>query len=384
MRRILIFNDSMQMGGTEKLLLSFLDYLIEKGCLATLLLPQQSDKDILIAQINKEIEVKYIFAQNTSYLKRKCAEALLIFSPSLFNLLFKIKYNDYDTIICFKDSYFAPIFAQSKAEKILWIHNILYKRHYEIRSLKERIAVWLNKNQLRNMYKAYKTYDSIVCVSKACKKAFVDIVYKEFTPNTKIEIIHNGIDFGQIISKSEEFEAKSPKVTPNFILITRNTPEKRIDRLLYAAQKLHDDGYIFHVDIIGDVNTDELASQIDKTSLNSIITLHGQINNPLPYISKSDWLLCVSERESFGLTLLEAMALDVPVITTDCGGPSDIVGNSKYGLIVENNSEGVYKGMRMVLDNPTLSEHYKVTQKSALQSFSKTVWLKKIDTLLNL
>lgn len=384
MKHILVFNDSMQMGGTEKLLIDFLTHLIDKQCKVTLLLPQESSKDSLLTQINSNIEVQYIYRKDTSYLKRKCAEALLVFSPSLFNYFFKIDYNSYDSIICFKDSAYAPIFSISKTKKILWIHNILYRRQYEIRSLKERIAVWLNKHQLQNMYKAYKKYDSIICVSNACKDAFIDIVYEGNHPEDKVKMIHSGVNFDQITAQAKEESVELPDKTTNFALVTRNTPEKRTDRIISAAKRLNEEGYQFHVNIIGNVNTQDFIEEVRNKSLNNTITFHGQISNPLPYISKSDWLLCVSERESFGLTLLEAMALGVPVITTDCGGPSDIVNSGEFGLLVENSDEGVYRGMHMVLDNPSLSEHYKVIQKNALQGFNYKVWHNQIDTLLDL
>ena len=60
----------------------------------------------------------------------------------------------------------------------------------------------------------------------------------------------------------------------------------------------------------------------------------GRIDNPYPYILQSNWLLCVSERDSSSLTILEAMTIKTPVITTDCGGPAVHIEPVQFGILV--------------------------------------------------
>ncbi|MBS5980762.1 MAG: glycosyltransferase, partial [Dysgonomonas mossii] len=172
MKRILFFNDGMETGGTEKLLVSLLNHLAGKECVITLLLPMPSDKNILIEEISQSITIKYIYKENTSYLKKKLGENFMVFFPSLFAKWKGIKESDYDQIVCFKETFFARIFSKMQLPKILWIHNILYKRIYETDSLRDKFSAWLNKKQLKLVQVSYNHFDKIICVSDAAKNAY--------------------------------------------------------------------------------------------------------------------------------------------------------------------------------------------------------------------
>lgn len=384
MKRILIFNDTMQIGGTEKLLVSLVNHLVEKKCAVTLLLPQPSDQDILLSELNKNVQIKYLYKENKGGLKRKAYDNIMIFYPRLFSKMKKIKNKDYDIVVCFKEGFYARFFSKMKLPNILWIHNILYKHTYEIRSFKEKLAVWLNKRQIKITQKSYINFDKVICVSNACLKAYIDILYGGKKPDQDIHLIYNAIDLSQVVLKSKAPIEALPQDRTNFILITRNSPEKRTDRLINASEQLKNEGYNFHVYILGDLNKRDCESELENRRLTEYITYLGRIENPYPYILQSKWLLCVSERESFSLTLLESMALNTPVITTDCGGPANIVDNGKYGILVENSGQGVYQGMKKVLEQPSLSVDYSKDLATAVLRFNYKDWLENIDKLLKI
>lgn len=385
MKRILIFNDGLELGGTEKLLVSLLGHLVEKGCRITLLLPCPSDKNVLLKNVPSSVEIKYLYKENASRLRMKVEENLLIFYPRIYAWSKGIKASGYDWVICFKESVYARLFSKMNKPKILWIHNILYKRSYEIHSVKERLSVWLNKKQIKTTQRSYSKFDKVICVSHACKKAYLDVLYEGVHPNQSIEVLYNAIDLTEVVRRSKEDIPALPQDKTNFILITRPSPEKRTDRLINAAQRLVEEGYDFHVYIIGDgLDNDDMKNMLAGKGISGYVTLLGRIDNPFPYILQSNWLLCVSERESFSLTLLEAMALHTPVITTDCGGPADIVDGGKYGILVSNSTEGVYKGMKKVLDDMALSVEYSSRLDEAVSRFDYRYWLSQIDSLLNL
>ena len=384
MKRILVFNDTMEMGGTEKLLVNLLNHLVEKGCVVTLLLPEPSVQDVLLTELNATIQIKYIYQKQKKNISRKFFENIMIFYPRLFSKIKGIKSKDYDTAICFKEGFYTRIFSKMKLPKILWVHNILFKRSYEIRSFKEKLAVWLNKQQIKTTQHSYVRFDTVVCVSNACLDAYLNVLYNGNKPNQDIRMIYNAVDLSKVALKSKEFIETLPQDRTNFILITRNSPEKRTDRLINASERLKSEGYNFHVYVLGDLSLQDANTELEQRDLTEFISYLGRINNPYPYILQSKWLLCVSERESFSLTLLEAMALNTPVITTDCGGPADIVDNGKYGILVENSSEGVYRGMKQVLDQPSLSVDYSRDLDKAILRFDYIEWLRKIDSMLKI
>lgn len=383
MKRILFFNDGMETGGTEKLLVSLLNHLAGKDCVITLLLPMPSDKNILIEEISQSITIKYIYKENTSHLKRKLGENFMVFFPRLFAKWKGIKESDYDHIVCFKETFFARIFSKMQLPKILWIHNILYKRIYETDSLRDKFSVWLNKKQLKLVQASYNHFDKIICVSDAAKNAYLSVLHNGTSPNQDIRVLYNAIDLTKAIEKSKQTIETLPQGQTNFILLTRTSPEKRTDRLISAARRLKEEGYDFHIYIIGEgMDSQSMQDSIAISHLQDTITLKGRIDNPFPYILQCKWSLCVSERESFSLALLESMALKTPVITTNCGGPADIVDGGKYGILVDNSTEGVYQGMKMVLDNPNLSVKYSADLHKAVARFDYQGWLKSVEKLL--
>jgi len=385
MKRILFFNDSLVVGGTEILLVDLLNHLVTKECEITLLLPEPSERDVLLNKVSPKVSVKYVYSDKSSYLRRKISENMMIFFPRIFARQKGIDESDYDEIICFKETFYARIFCKMKLPKILWIHNIIYKRNYQVNSFRERISVWLNKIQLKKVQKSYDSFDKVICVSDAAKNAYINVLHDGRMPHQDIRVLYNAIDLTQVLEKSKEPIQDIPQGSTNFILITRVSPEKRTDRLINAAGRLKEEGYDFHIYIIGDgMDSSYMQKQLSDRGLSDTITLGGRIENPFPYILQCKWSLCVSERESFSLVLLESMALKTPVITTDCGGPRDIVDGGKYGLLVENSTEGVYQGMKTVLDDPGLSVRYSSHLDEAASRFNYEGWLNNVYNLLGL
>lgn len=383
MKRILFFNDSLVKAGTEILLVDLLNHLVTRECEITLLLPEPSAQNVLLEKISSQVLIKYLYPDKISYWKHRIEDNLMIFFPRIYARRKGIQESDYDEVICFKESFFATVFSVMKIPKILWIHNIIYKRQYEVHSLKEKLAVWLNKRHLKRVQKSYDLFDKVICVSDAAKKSYISVLHNGQLPVQNIKVLYNAIDLTKVKDKSREPIEDLPSGRTNFILITRASPEKRIDRLINAAHRLKNEGYDFHVYIIGSgLDAREMSDDLSLKDLENNLTLMGHLDNPFPYILQCNWSLCVSERESFSLSLLESMALKTPVITTDCGGPSDIVYNGKYGLLVKNSGEGVYEGIKAVLDDPSLSVKYSENLDKAVCRFDYSSWLDSVDRLL--
>ncbi len=53
------------------------------------------------------------------------------------------------------------------------------------------------------------------------------------------------------------------------------------------------------------------------------------------------------------------MILGVPVLSTDCIGPRELLDGGKYGMLTENSDEGLYSGLKQLYDSPELLEEYR-------------------------
>jgi glycosyltransferase involved in cell wall biosynthesis len=124
-------------------------------------------------------------------------------------------------------------------------------------------------------------------------------------------------------------------------IVGRLQPWKGQDRVIRAIAQLRDRGHDVHGLIVGG-NAHNLSpgyeSQLHALSrnldLSDRMTFTGQVPRPDPYVQLMDVFVNASVGEPFGIVLLEAMALGVPVVAFDLGGPSEIVDSGITGLLV--------------------------------------------------
>jgi len=370
------------MGGTEILLVNLLNHLAGKECEVTLLLPNPSDQNVLLQRVSSGIRVKYIFPRELSGFKRLLYKNIQIFYPRIFAKLIGLKKNDYDEILCFKDGFYSIMLSRIDLPKYLWIQNQPFERDFHSNSFREWIGFALNRFQIKRMVASFDLFDRIICVSDSCRRGYINI-YHNGTAKREIEVLYNALDLSGILEKAEE-PLDLPK--PNrlsFVVVIRLSHEKTVDRVILATDRLRKEGYDFEVRILGDgAEFEKLKSMITEYNLDEHIVMYGRVDNPFPYMKRADWFLCPSSRESFALTLLESITLDTPIITTDCGGPEDVVARGKYGVFLENSLEGVYSGMKKVMDNPQLLTYYKSLNAENLSRFSYPRWLSEVDSVL--
>lgn len=91
----------------------------------------------------------------------------------------------------------------------------------------------------------------------------------------------------------------------------------------------------------------------------SNVTLMGFQSNPYKYVSKMDLFVCSSYREGFSTAVTESIILNVPVITTDVSGMDEILLDGEYGLIVPNDTDALYNGLKDLIMHPQKIELYK-------------------------
>ena len=79
---------------------------------------------------------------------------------------------------------------------------------------------------------------------------------------------------------------------------------------------------------------ESMQRKIKEKNLGNHILLLGEKTNPYPYMAAARAVLLTSSVEGFGLVIAEAVLCGSVPISTDCIGPSDIIGDNQYGLLV--------------------------------------------------
>ena len=99
---------------------------------------------------------------------------------------------------------------------------------------------------------------------------------------------------------------------------------------------------------------EELESLINDLGLTDSVQLPGFVRNPYAVIARSNVFVLSSSSEGFGNVLVEAMALGVPVVSTDCpNGPAEILEGGKWGRLVSvGDVKAMSKAIFETLNNP--------------------------------
>lgn len=153
----------------------------------------------------------------------------------------------------------------------------------------------------------------------------------------------------------EEFicEAYTGKREKIIVAVGRLEEQKNHKMLIEAFSKLPEEFKEYKLIIYGEGSLrNKLEEQINELKLNDRVLLPGQINNIKEKIYKASLFVLSSNYEGMPNALMEAMALGIPCISTDCpcGGPKFLIKNKENGYLIDtNDTENLYKMMEEIL-----------------------------------
>jgi glycosyltransferase involved in cell wall biosynthesis len=138
-----------------------------------------------------------------------------------------------------------------------------------------------------------------------------------------IVTIYNPFDFEEIGRRSREPDAAMPRC-PYVICVGHLVPRKRHDLVIRAFASLPRD---YHLVILGDGRlAGELRGLADSLGLGDRVQLPGFRENPYNWIRGAELLVLASEFEGFPRVLIEALAVETPVVSVRCEyGPDEIL-----------------------------------------------------------
>ncbi|NIS66188.1 MAG: glycosyltransferase, partial [Gemmatimonadales bacterium] len=89
---------------------------------------------------------------------------------------------------------------------------------------------------------------------------------------------------------------------------------------------------------------EELKRYVRENGLSASVRFTGNVQNVEDYLRASDVFAFPTEIEAFGISLIEAMACELPAVSTPVGGIKDILRHEENGLIVEVGNETQLEG----------------------------------------
>ena len=97
-----------------------------------------------------------------------------------------------------------------------------------------------------------------------------------------------------------------------------------------------------------------LRAQIHALGMENYVTLLGMQSNPYPILRQTDLFVQSSRIEAFGLTITEAQALGVPVLSTKTDGGTELIRDEETGLLCDISAEAIEDGVRRLLRDKAL------------------------------
>ena len=365
MKRILFMIPTLSHGGAERVLTNLVNRLDKSKYDITV--KTLFDSGVYREMLNKDVKYKYVFSSsfkgNTYYFR--------LFSPQK---LFK-KYVDtkYDIVISYLEGPTARIIGGCDSTvKVCWIHSDLtddelFSRSF--RNMKEAVDI-------------YGGYDKLIAVSETVKNSM-----KLRLPNSDISVLYNTVDSAEILRLSSQlpdditFDSSVPMVCS----VGRLREVKGFDRLIRVHKRLLNEGIYHKVYIFGEGDEkSNLNELIKEQSVSNTFILAGHKENPFKYVSRCDLFVCSSRREGFSTAVTEALILGTSVVSTDCSGAYELLGeHDEYGIVTENSEDGLYCGMKRMLTDKRTLDYYKEKARERGNRFSTEKTVKAVEDMLD-
>lgn len=367
LKKILVVSLGMEIGGAERSLLTMLselDYskvevdlfllhrkgdllkyipkevnvLEENECYSQLAIPlidvvKNKKYSIVYGRIKAKILAKIYDAfhrpKNESYVELEYSHKYTQ------NYMPQIADDKYDLII----SYLTPhYFAAKKAygrKKIAWIHTDYAYIDCDVNSEK----------------KMWDQYDKIVAISVAVKESFL----KKFPMlEDKIIMVENTVSRKFIERQANEIDVLNQldQQSVRLLSIGRFCHQKNFDNIPEICSLLIKQGHNVKWYIIGFGEDENLIkSRIKEYGMEKSVIILGKKINPYPYIKACDIYVQPSRYEGKAITVLEAQALNKPVIITNYGTASGQLKNGNNGIIVSLNNKECAEDIGKIIDD---------------------------------
>ena len=341
---VAFFLPSLEPGGTERNVVNLVNN-IDRAKYATSLVLGQKEGDF-IKEVHSDIPIVTLSASNSLYLFFKLIRYFKQQKPDVFISAFP-RIN----VVCIA----AKIYSRVNTKVVVTEHSVF--------SLLPVIA----KNMWRGTFARffmptlcrlmYPCADTIICVSEGIKADLVKILGS----SKKIEVIYNPV----IDEKVYKLAAKpvshpwfSDSKIPIIIAAGRLVACKDYSTLINAFNMVQKNQPARLVILGRGPKKEELMRLIETMGLAGSVAFLGFQENPYAYMKKASVFALASLQEGFGNVIIEAMACQVPVVSTNCPtGPGEIIEHMKNGILVSmGDAQSMAVEIIKILQNPVLAK----------------------------
>ena len=359
-KHIIIFIPSIEGGGVEKNLFLISNFLSKKLNNITLITCDNYDYKFSNINIIRP-KIKYISRLNRKLKYLICLVLLII------EILKKKKI----LIFSFQANFYSSIIAKIFNQKIIIRAN-------------SSPTGW-SKSILKNyLFKYLFKLPEIVIVNSL---DFKKEIKKKF--NRTAQVIYNPLNQDEIIQLSKKkinFKFFNEKKNFNIMGMGRLVDQKDFITLLKAIKIIKNKIKIKVLLMGNGILRNEFEKYIKNNKLEKIVKIIGYKKNPFSYLKFADLFVLSSKFEGLPNVLLEAAALKIPIISSNCNtGPREILNGNKGGLLfrVGNHSQLANKILFSRFNYKIMKKKINYTNKNLKKFDKKTNLLKYLNIINN-
>jgi glycosyltransferase involved in cell wall biosynthesis len=243
------------------------------------------------------------------------------------------------------------------ARQLSGVNTPIYLRpgtNFSQRKKAQRLRPIRNWIESRELKRLFMEADGIIAVSQGV----ADDINQQFgIPTGKIFVIPNPTvtpEIHQLAKLPVEHPWLKQKQTPVIVAIGRFSKAKDYPTLIRAFALLHKRQACKLILLGEGRKRDQLLGLAASLKLSEAIDLPGFDPNPYTYLQHADLFVLSSQREGSPNALIEALALGIPVVATDCNsGPAEILQQGKYGpLVTVGDVQALAHAMEQTLADP--------------------------------
>jgi len=388
MKRIIIVNNNMKVGGVQKSLYNLL-WGIEGQYDVTLCLFRKSGAymDCLPSSV-KVVEVQGAFrylgmsqseCRGLDYLKRGMLAALCrVFGRKKILAVMKCRQSElsetYDVAISYLHNGRAKSFYGGVQDYVLHCVNAPKKiafLHGDYRNCG-------SNNEENN--KQIELFDCIAACSDGCRRALLSVL-----PHLedKCVTVRNFHRFDEIFAMAKDHPILYDEKSVHLLMVSRLSREKGIDRAIRAVAHVNEHGANTCLHLVGDgADREQLQALAEELGISDRVVFHGEQNNPYRYMKNADLLLMTSYHEAAPMVIEESRALGIPILTTQTTSSLEMVTEMRCGWVCENAQQAINAELRRVLADLVAWCADKVPEKQVniTNDMAMSQWKKLLDT----
>lgn len=326
MKKIVFFIERLSTGGAERVVAALAN-------------------EICRSEIYEVYLITYLSEENDEYKILPKINRIALSQPKIGRIsLIYHKYKELKRIINSIQPYCVFSLAIPKTDAVMMM--AFRKRNFPIiiseRNDPEHFPVEKSMKVLRNF--VYRRCEGLVFQTLGAKKYFDNII------TCKNKIICNPITS----TLPKRYDGEREHRIVNFCRIE---PQKNLKLTIDAFKIISKEFPDYTLEFYGEGSQKkELEEYVKKIRLNNVI-FHGYTSGIHEKIIKASLYVSSSNYEGISNSMLEAMAIGLPTICTDCppGGAKSVITNGENGILVPvNNIEKLANAMRKVLHNKSL------------------------------